>query len=669
MKEKLWDLKQTKSIQAICIIGIMLHHLAQKTCAPWLQSDLIRHGLDFFVPIGYLFVAVFFFSSGYGLLESYRSRENYLDGFIGRHFAPIILIYLITEALFWAYGSVKSPYTWFIAAILYLYLVFYLSFRFCKKTWIAIAFVALGIVLYCVVCDWMVLGGWWFNTVGLFLIGLLYAENEDKVNSFIGRYTYVQMLLTLAVLVLLTRAGDRLNNTLYFFTDMKSYTTTRIEVYLLQFVSGIAMVYLCLLISKKVRFNSKVLLFIGSMTLELYLVHGFFVELFGFSFVLGEVKPLIFIKNVWLYTLVVFACSIASAYLLKLIRKGAGQFVKKESAFFRALKKDARIVGLVLLGIVVLTTAFCKIREIRNASAIRSAVEEYKSENIRFADACGKNMAAYVAGDGGEVIVILRDVGDPCPTISMKKLADELSADYTVIVLDYLGSGFSDNPDTGRNVVNITEEIHSALQSLGVAKPYILMPEMFSGMYAQYYAEVYPEEVKMVFNIDAESAENLKTTASNYGMSICELMRNMKYDADVNNIGERLIDALGWDYFLWPVYEDTYAPGFDKEDSSLASYFFFKKIYNRYSVQEISSLPETISLTENLKYSRQLNVIEVVSTYWSDGKRSNSDIVTYNYNLCQSKRMHHYENVVQSWYCMTDNTESIKEIFDKYLHA
>ena len=666
MKEKLWDFKQAKAIQAICILGIMLHHLAQKTCAPWLSTELIRHGLDFFVPIGYLFVAVFFFSSGYGLLDSYRSKENYLDGFIGKHFGPILLIYIITEALFWIYGSVKSPYTWYVVAILCIYLVFFLSFRYCKKTGVAIAFVALGIILYCIVCDWMVLGSWWINTIGIFLAGLLYAVYEDRVNAFICKNTILKLLITVAILIITCVYGDKINSSIYFSPDLKTYTSRRFLAILLEYVSGLAMVLTCLLISVKVRINSKFLSFVGSMTLEIYLVHGFFVELFGFSFVSAEIRPLIYIENVWLYTAVVFACTMGSAYLLKLIRKGLGQFARKEYAFRRAIKKDGKIALYVLLGIVVLMTVVGKVKDIANRSIVKRQIEEYKEEHLQFADVNGKNMAVYIAGDG-ETVVVLKSITDPCPTIAMKRLADELATDYRVVVLDYLGSGFSDTPDTDRNIVNITNEIHSALQNLGINDSYTIMAVDLSGFYAQYYAAEYPDEVKMVINVDAESAGELKKQADRNGESLYELLREMKYDADTNFIGARLIDILGWKYYFWPAYKDTYVPGLNEEESRLAEYFFFDRIYNRYIIGEFKNLNESIIMTRDMKYAGKTDVVEVVSTFGEYGKKSMEEIYTCNSQLCKNMNRHHYEKVEWSWYCLSTRTEVIKSIADKYL--
>ena len=79
-----WDKNYTKAIQAICAIGIIFHHMAQKTCAPWLPDEYIVHGLDIFLNAGYLFVGVFFFCSGYGLYKSVKANPDYLKGFIGK---------------------------------------------------------------------------------------------------------------------------------------------------------------------------------------------------------------------------------------------------------------------------------------------------------------------------------------------------------------------------------------------------------------------------------------------------------------------------------------------------------------------------------------------------------------------------------------------------------
>lgn len=73
--EQAFSLEQTKALQGFCALGVMLHHIAQKTCAPWLKQEVIVHGLDVFVPVGYLLVGFFLFAPGMAFIKAFgRSR-------------------------------------------------------------------------------------------------------------------------------------------------------------------------------------------------------------------------------------------------------------------------------------------------------------------------------------------------------------------------------------------------------------------------------------------------------------------------------------------------------------------------------------------------------------------------------------------------------------------
>ena len=89
--EEYTSLKQTKVLQGITALGIALHHMGQKTCGSWQPRPFIVHGLDIFVPVGYLFVGVFFFCSGMGLYRSLHSKKDYLKGFARRRIAPLAI--------------------------------------------------------------------------------------------------------------------------------------------------------------------------------------------------------------------------------------------------------------------------------------------------------------------------------------------------------------------------------------------------------------------------------------------------------------------------------------------------------------------------------------------------------------------------------------------------
>ena len=86
------SLKQTKILQGVAALGIALHHMSQKTCAPWHPSAFIVHGMDPFIPMGYMLVGVFLFCSGLGLYKSFKSKPGYLKGFFRRRILPVVIL-------------------------------------------------------------------------------------------------------------------------------------------------------------------------------------------------------------------------------------------------------------------------------------------------------------------------------------------------------------------------------------------------------------------------------------------------------------------------------------------------------------------------------------------------------------------------------------------------
>ena len=85
----------------------------------------------------------------------------------------------------------------------------------------------------------------------------------------------------------------------------------------------------CLILTMKVRLGNRALAFLGGITLEFYLMHGVFVELFGFNF-LDISKSVIYIKNVPVYMAAVLACSVAAALLFRWFRREVTDLLLKK---------------------------------------------------------------------------------------------------------------------------------------------------------------------------------------------------------------------------------------------------------------------------------------------------------------------------------------------------
>lgn len=105
-----------------------------------------------------------------------------------------------------------------------------------------------------------------------------------------------------------------------------------------------------------------------------------------------------------------------------------------------------------------------------------------------------------------KVILLLGRKTSPSSIIEMKPLVDCLEECYTVVTLDYLGTGSSDNYHSKRTLENITSEIHEVMELMGYTK-YTIAAVAYAGLYALYYSNRYADEVEAVIGIDAFVAE------------------------------------------------------------------------------------------------------------------------------------------------------------------
>lgn len=114
----------------------------------------------------------------------------------------------------------------------------------------------------------------------------------------------------------------------------------------------------------------------------------------------------------------------------------------------------------------------------------------------------GKKMHVYSEGHGKKTIVLMPGLGSIAPSIDFKPLINELKKDFKVVVVEPFGYGFSEETFEERTVENIIDETRMALKKAKIRGPYILMPHSISGVYAQYYASTYPDEVDAIIMLD-----------------------------------------------------------------------------------------------------------------------------------------------------------------------
>lgn len=306
------NVKTTSGLRGFLALGIIFHHLSQ-----WVTT-----GTEFsnFSYMGTYIVSIFFFLSAYGLYIQNENKNNYLDSFLIRRLSKILFpffaissIYLIYRVLdgqlldltFFVNLFVKGRTIiyngWFVNVIIFLYLCFYLSFKFFNNKVLSI--VLNTIFIFCFICFAIKLGYgfWWYNSTLAFIIGLIWAKNQEKIDKILEKHYFVVLILITVLLFV----SHQYNNLLNYLNLKDSYSyAIAANVDNLIFT-----VYFIVLFMKKLNFSNKYLVFVGKISFELYMIHGLVMSILGKIFVSSSLNDVLF-------TILVLMISLAFAWLI-----------------------------------------------------------------------------------------------------------------------------------------------------------------------------------------------------------------------------------------------------------------------------------------------------------------------------------------------------------------
>lgn len=161
--------------------------------------------------------------------------------------------------------------------------------------------------------------------------------------------------------------------------------------------------------------------------------------------------------------------------------------------FWKYLKRTLIVLVSVSLLLVGGVFVFGKIAKSRDYSRIEDYGEKVEVH--------GKNINLYITGEGSETIVLLPGYGTIAPKISFDPIISKLKDDYRIVLVEPFGYGLSDETDRERNIENMVEEIHMALQAKGI-DDFIFMGHSIAGIYMLAYINTYPSEAKAYIGID-----------------------------------------------------------------------------------------------------------------------------------------------------------------------
>ena len=304
--------KSTKSLKGLLALLIIFHHISQK----------ITTGENFsnFEYMGRYIVALFFFLSGYGLFFQYNNNVNYMKNFLRKRLVRIfipffvfIVIYVIYRAIlgevinvdffisFWKDHSNIIYNGWFINSIIVLYVIFYVSFK-KKDSKIAIFKLVFLTLVYIFWKAYQDHGDWEYVSIMAFLLGVFWMKYRVSIDKFIEK-NYFIFLVSFSILVYVFR---------HYEDIMKDIGITNRYVYygIVGNLCTMVFVVYFLLLTNKLNFSNKYLDFLGSISFEIYMIHGLVMHYLGRFLVSSDVNDV-------LYTIVVLFVSIVSAYYIK----------------------------------------------------------------------------------------------------------------------------------------------------------------------------------------------------------------------------------------------------------------------------------------------------------------------------------------------------------------
>ena len=178
-------------LKAVMAFVIILGHLSYKASSVWILP---------FRYLGAPFVSMFLFISGYGMWQSFLSNHGLSFSSTLKRIWKIVLPYLFTVLLYYLIvrlpsgefnidvleaimtGTSKQSHLWFVFAIIYLYLSFFLCTRLRRRCTIILSLFAITALTIALLRKVGYDRCWWVSLMA-FPTGCLYSMYKDRING------------------------------------------------------------------------------------------------------------------------------------------------------------------------------------------------------------------------------------------------------------------------------------------------------------------------------------------------------------------------------------------------------------------------------------------------------------------------------------------------------
>ncbi len=364
----------TMSLRGLAAIGVILHHISQEEV---FQSS---GEINMFVNVGYQYVALFFFLSGYGLLKSIDTKPDYLNGFLKKRLPVIIVPFYVSIIFYGIYNiiagnrlaplqwftnilgiTMMNEYAWYPIILAILYIAFYLIFRgnsprTRKFLYMFLVIIALGII-FCINGHFLwwagkpnwwlnpsspesrkwymqqkvfwLSGEWWVNSPIAFLLGMIYRQYEDRLTAFFQRKYPVKLI----ALIILTYATHIVSTIALAyvgfwseFSGMGPGIVNKFICLLSQFPHVIFFTLFIFVFTMKIRTSNPVTRFFGRYSLDTYMMNLMAIEIFRPIFLDFPGRK---IKDPLLGRSLFFICVFAVTVILAVIYHKVNEIIRR----------------------------------------------------------------------------------------------------------------------------------------------------------------------------------------------------------------------------------------------------------------------------------------------------------------------------------------------------
>ena len=265
--------EQTTAINGVFVLLVFLSHASTyvELSGPLDAAYLTMKGY-----LRQMIVATFLFYSGYGMLESIKSKGmDYVKSIPGKRFAKVllhmeiaVLLFLLTDfAIGKSYGlkTTLLSFTfwtsignsnWYIFIILCLYLIVFFSFLVCRGNLYAGTFLTAALSL--VFAYMMMRAGkdtWWYNTVVLYPLGMFWSLFRPQIEKIVTKND-IHWFLCVGVLL-----------ASYYLCYLRR--DTRIRWY---YLWGVLFMALLVLLTMKLKIGNDILHWFGSHVFSIYIL-------------------------------------------------------------------------------------------------------------------------------------------------------------------------------------------------------------------------------------------------------------------------------------------------------------------------------------------------------------------------------------------------------------